>query len=71
MNNLPDDKLNEMLAKYTNKYERYCFCVNEETERSRQKVEDITNEIKRRKEFRESLKPIKTTDIKYELINNM
>ena len=75
INNMPDDKLNEMLVKYTNKYGRYYLFVNEETERAKQKVDDITNEIKRRAEFRESMKSTKpkveTTDIYYELINHM
>jgi hypothetical protein len=75
INNLPDDKLNEMLEKYTKKYERYYFFVNEETERSKQKVDDITNELKRRAEFRELLNTKKpkpdTTDIYYELVNHM
>jgi hypothetical protein len=35
---------------------RYKFFVNEETERSEKKLIEINNELKRREEFRNSLK---------------
>lgn len=52
---LPDDKLNDMLEKYTEKNERYKHFVNEETERSEIILNDINNEIKKREEFRKQL----------------
>ena len=53
---LPDDKLKLLLEKYVEKNTRYKFFVNEETERSEKKLIEINNELKRREEFRNSLK---------------
>ena len=53
---LPDDKLKLLLEKYIEKNTRYKFFVNEETERSEKKLIEINNELKRRKEFRNSIK---------------
>ena len=53
---LPDDKLKELLEKYVEKNTRYKFFVNEETERSEKKVLEINNEMKRREEFRNTIK---------------
>jgi len=75
INNIPDDKLIDMLEKYTPNKGRYYFGVENDTEQSKQNVEIIINELKRRTEFRESIKPKKlktnTIDIYYELINHM
>jgi hypothetical protein len=53
---LPDDKLKELLEKYVEKNTRYKFFVNEETNRSEMKLIEINNELKRREEYRNSLK---------------
>ena len=55
---MPDDKLQIMLEKYVEKYERYKQFVNEETERAEEKVIEISNEIKSREEFRKNLKVV-------------
>lgn len=60
ISNLPDTKLNDMLEKYVEKYERYKFFVNEETERSENKLIEINNELKRREEFRNLMKGKRT-----------
>ena len=53
---MPDDKLKLLLEKYIEKNTRYKFFVNEETDRSEMKLIEINNELKRREEFRNSLK---------------
>jgi hypothetical protein len=58
-NVLPDEKLMQLLEKYTEKNERYKFFVNEETERSEQNLIEINNELKRREEFRNSMSKTK------------
>ena len=55
---MPDDKLQIMLEKYVEKYERYKQFVNEETERAEAKVIEISNELKSREEFRKNLKVV-------------
>jgi hypothetical protein len=67
-NVLPDEKLEELLMKYVEKSERYKFFVNEETDRTEQKVLDIHNELKRREEFRNSMqsKKLKINDSKFQ-----
>ena len=55
---LPDNKLEELLEKYTEKNERYKFFVNEETERTELVLNEIKDEINSRKEFRETLHDI-------------
>ena len=52
---LPDKKLEEMLEKYIEKNERYKHFVNEETDRSEQKVIEINEELKYREEQRKLL----------------
>ena len=55
---MPDDKLQIMLEKYVEKYERYKHFVNEETERAEAKVNEISNELKSCEEFRKNLKVV-------------
>jgi len=52
---LPDDKLKELLEKYIEKNERYKRFINEETDRTEEKLIEINNELKNREEFRHSL----------------
>lgn len=52
---MPDDKLNALSEKYSAKYERYKFFVNEETDRTEEKLIIINEEIKKREEFRKQL----------------
>ena len=52
---LPDEKLKEMLEKYIEKNERYKHFVNEETDRSKMKLIEINEELRRREEFRRQL----------------
>jgi len=52
---LPDKKLEEMLEKYGEKYERYKHFVNEETERAELKVNEIQTELMKREEERKLL----------------
>ena len=52
---LPDKKLEEMLEKYIEKNERYKHFVNEETDRTEQKVIEINEELKYREEQRKLL----------------
>jgi hypothetical protein len=52
---MPDDKLKELLEKYIEKCDRCKKFVNEETERSEEKLLMINNELKSREEFRKSL----------------
>jgi len=55
LNTLPDDKLKELLEKYIEKNDRYKRFVNEETDRTEDKLIEINQELKRREEFRKSL----------------
>jgi hypothetical protein len=52
---LPDKKLEELIEKYVEKSERYKLFVNEETDRTEQKLIKINNELKKREEFRRTL----------------
>ena len=52
---LPDEKLKELIEKYVEKSERYKLFVNEETDRTEQKLIKINNELKKREEFRRTL----------------
>jgi hypothetical protein len=52
---LPDKKLKELIEKYVEKSERYKLFVNEETDRTEQKLIKINNELKKREEFRRTL----------------
>ena len=52
---MPDDKLKILLEKYTEKLDRYKNIVNEETERTEDKLLFISNELKSREEFRKNL----------------
>ena len=52
---MPDNKLKLLLEKYTEKLERYKKTVNEETDRTEEKLLFINNELKSREEFRQSL----------------
>jgi len=56
---MPDDKLKELLEKYIEKCDRCKKIVNEETERSEEKLLYINNELKSREDFRKSLQPNK------------
>ena len=52
---MPDNKLKELLEQYIEKNERCKKCVNEETERTEEKLLMINNELRMREEFRKSL----------------
>jgi hypothetical protein len=52
---MPDDKLKELLEQYIEKNERCKKCVNEETERTEEKLLMINNELRMREDFRKSL----------------
>ena len=52
---MPDDKLKILLEKYTEKLDRYKNFVNEETERTEDKLLFISNELKSREDFRKNL----------------
>lgn len=52
---LPDDKLKLLLEKYIEKNDRYKRFINEETDRTEEKLIEINNELKSREEFRQSL----------------
>lgn len=52
---LLDEQLKELHEKYTEKNERYKHFVNEETERSEMKLNEINDEIKKREEFKKQL----------------
>lgn len=52
---MPDCKLNALLEKYTEKNERYKFFVNEETDRTEEKLILINEELKKREEIRKQL----------------
>lgn len=52
---LPDKKLEEMLEKYIEKSDRYKHFVNEETDRTEQKVIEINEELKYREDQRKIL----------------
>ena len=52
---MPDDKLKILLEQYIEKSERCQKCVNEETERTEEKLLYINNELKSREEFRKNL----------------
>jgi len=52
---MPDDKLKLLLEKYTEKLDRYKNFVNEETDRTEDKLLFISNELKSREDFRKNL----------------
>jgi hypothetical protein len=52
---MPDDKLKELLEQYIEKKERCKKCVNEETERTEEKLLMINNELRMREDFRKRL----------------
>jgi hypothetical protein len=55
---MPDDKLKELLEKYIEKSDRYKRFVNEETDRTEEKLIEINQELKSREEFRKGLKVV-------------
>ena len=55
---MPDDKLKELLEKYIEKNDRYKRFVNEETDRTEEKLIEINQELKSREEFRKGLKVV-------------
>lgn len=62
-NVLPDEKLMQLLEKYMEKNTRYKFFVNEETDRTEERLVEINNELKRREEFRSNIRQTKKPKI--------
>jgi len=60
--NMSDDKLEQSINKYTEKYERMTRCKNEDTERACKLLYDLIVERKTRE---------KQSDLYYEFINHM
>lgn len=60
--NMTDDKLEQSINKYTEKYERLTRCNNEDTERARKLLYDLIVERKTRE---------KQNDMYNEFINHM
>lgn len=52
---LLDDQLKELHEKYIEKNERYKHFVNEETDRTEEKLKEINNELSKREEFKKQL----------------
>jgi hypothetical protein len=68
-NVLPDEKLMQLLEKYMEKNTRYKFFVNEETDRTEERLVEINNELKRREEFRSNMRQTKKPKIELDETN--